>query len=198
MRGTKLSNTKARNRDSKSRRAAPDRPMGGRFLTVLRLIYPTPKRINKLAPTDGPMPTRGRALPFVARSQGLVADLPLPHDVPKPNRFCHQRNPPILTGQVSQKQTLVDPQRKRTSSRAPDFDAPCGEGRLRGLSAYARAGQGRRPLRIMAKACLRHDGRPTARRLGCCCAGQVGRMCQAAITWPTLGLDHRPSPIIMT
>ena len=49
--------------------------MGGRFLTVLHLIYPTPKRINKLAPTDGPMPTRGRALPFVARSQGLFPAL---------------------------------------------------------------------------------------------------------------------------
>ena len=60
--------TQARNQGSKSRRAAPDRPMGGRFLTVLRLNIPTPKIRNKVAPTDLPLPTRGRALPSVARS----------------------------------------------------------------------------------------------------------------------------------
>jgi hypothetical protein len=49
------------------RRAAPDRPMGGRFLTVLRLSTHTPKTSYKVAPTNVPMPTRGRALPSVAK-----------------------------------------------------------------------------------------------------------------------------------
>tara|TARA_R110000751_G_scaffold80365_4_gene162300 strand:+ start:207 stop:608 length:402 start_codon:yes stop_codon:yes gene_type:complete len=42
--------------------------MGGRFLTVLRFITHTPKIRNKVASTDVPMPTRGQALPSVARS----------------------------------------------------------------------------------------------------------------------------------
>tara|TARA_R110000751_G_scaffold229368_1_gene330872 strand:- start:6 stop:356 length:351 start_codon:yes stop_codon:yes gene_type:complete len=58
----------ARNQGTKCRRAAPDRPMGGRFLTVLRFITHTPKIRNKVAPTGVPIPTRGLALPFVAMS----------------------------------------------------------------------------------------------------------------------------------
>tara|TARA_R110000764_G_scaffold28607_2_gene67361 strand:+ start:16363 stop:16764 length:402 start_codon:yes stop_codon:yes gene_type:complete len=42
--------------------------MGGRFLAVLRFITHTPKIRNKVASTDVPMPTRGQALPSVARS----------------------------------------------------------------------------------------------------------------------------------
>ena len=38
------------------RRAAPDRPLGGRFFTVSRFITHTPKTRNKVASTHGSMP----------------------------------------------------------------------------------------------------------------------------------------------
>ncbi|UOA25844.1 hypothetical protein DSM107133_00532 [Pseudosulfitobacter sp. DSM 107133] len=42
---------------------------GGRFLTVLRFFCRTPKIRNKVAATDVPTPTRGRALPFVGEGR---------------------------------------------------------------------------------------------------------------------------------
>ncbi len=65
--------------------------MGGRFLTVSCHIHPTPKRPDKVVCTRVSAPTRGRALPFVARSR---KPLPQPSINPPVSTFLSRGTRP--------------------------------------------------------------------------------------------------------